>query len=156
MRHSVSTLWRLPLFLLLFSVVLGTYSCGNDDPDFMIGYYMSINSQVRLTLSEGDDAPGTTSNLTVDVLSNTVRNLKTALHEAYPQDTRKGDDAAVITACDKIYMDYKSSYADKEGHTVCVISLYKAKKDGDIVVSSTPLKTYSFGALPQDTTSMGQ
>jgi hypothetical protein len=155
MKKSRNQFWRVPLFVLLFSVVLGTFSCGNDEPDWMIGYYMSINSQVRLTLSEGEDAPGTTSNLTVDVLSTTVRNLRSALHEAYPQDTRTGNDAAVLTACDKIYMDYKASYVDKEGHTVCVINLYRAKKEHDVVVESTPLKTYSFGALPQDTTSMG-
>lgn len=56
---------------------------------------------------------------------------------------------------DDIYNDYKKSYADKEGHTVCVINLYRAKKHHDIVVQSTPLKTYSFGALPLDTTALG-
>ena len=155
MKKSRNQLWRVSLCVLLFSCILGTLSCGNDEPDWMIGYYMSINSQVRLTLSESEDAPGTTSNLTVDVLSTTVRNLKTALHEAYPEDTRSGNDAAVLTACDKIYRDYKSSYSDKEGHTVCVINLYRAKKENGIVVESTPLKTYTFGALPQDTTSLG-
>ena len=28
-------------------------------------------------------------------------------------------------------------------------------KDGDVVKESTPLKTYSFGALPEDTTQLG-
>ncbi len=156
MRHSIHKISRVPLFLLLFCFALVTFSCGSDDPDLLIGYYMSINTQVKLTLSEDDESQGTTTpNMTVDVLSNTVRNMKKALHDAYPQDTRKGADAAVLTAIDDIYNDYKKSYADKEGHTVCVINLYRAKKDHDIVVQSTPLKTYSFGALPLDTTALG-
>lgn len=154
MKHSVHLKGRILLFMLLLSGVLGTTSCGNSEPDWLIGYYMSINSQVRLNLSEDDESQGTTSNMTVDVLSNTVRHLRLALQEAYPHDTHTGDDAAVIAACDDIYMAYKKAYADKEGHTVCVINLYRAKKDGDKVVDSAPLKTYTFGALPQDTTAI--
>ncbi len=154
MKHSVHLKSRILLFMLLLSGVLGTTSCGNSEPDWLIGYYMSISSQVRLTLSEEDENQGTSSSMTVDVLSTTVRHLRSALQEAYPHDTRTGDDAAVIAACDNIYMAYKKAYASKEGHTVCVINLYRSRKDGDKVVDSTPLKTYTFGALPQDTTSI--
>ncbi len=152
-KRPIETL-RLPLFALLFSCLLLTVSCGNEEPDWLVGYYMSIQSQVKLSLSDEDESQGTSPDKAVDVLSNTVRRMRIALQEAYPQDTRTGADAAVLTAIDNIYMDYKSAYADKEGHTVCVINLYRAKKDGDVVKESTPLKTYHFGALPEDTTAL--
>ena len=153
MKHSIDPL-RLPLLALLFISLL-LISC-SDEPDWKIGYYLSIQSQVALSLSEEDESQGTTPAAVVDVLSNTVRRMKQALHDAYPQDTRTGDDVAVLVACGDIYRDYKLSYADKEGHTVCVLTLYRTKKDGDVVKESTVLTTYHFGELPQDTTGMGR
>lgn len=155
MRHSIHHSCRVALFLLLFSCVLGTISCGSNEPDWLIGYYMTIQSKVRLSLSNDDESQGTTPDKAVDVLSNTVRRLRTAMQEAYPHDTRTGDDVAVLSACDNIYRDYKASYADKEGYTVCTIVLYRAKKNGEVVIDNKPLTTYTFGALPQDTTSIG-
>lgn len=153
MKNRIDPL-RLPLLALLLCCVMMITSCGNE-PDWLIGYYMSINSQVKLSLSDADETQGTSPDMVVDVLSNTVRRMRDAMQEAYPQDNRTGDDAAVLTALDGIYRDYKLSYADKEGSTVCVINLYRAKKDGDVVKESTPLKTYRFGALPEDTTQVG-
>lgn len=152
MKRSIDPL-RLPLLALLFICLL-LVSC-SDEPNWKIGYYLSIQSQVALSLSEEDESQGTTPAAVVDVLSNTVRRMKQALHDAYPQDTRTGDDAAVLVACGDIYRDYKLSYGDKEGHIVCVLTLYRTKKDGDVVKESTALSTYHFGALPEDTTGMG-
>lgn len=152
MKHRIDPL-RLPLLALLFSGLL-LVSCGNDEPNWNVGYYLSIESQVQLSLSDDDESQGTTPAQAVDVLSNTVRRMRVALKEAYPQDTRTGDDAAVLVACGDIYKDYKLSYADKEGHIVCVVTLYRAKKDGDVVKESRPLSTYHFGELPEDTTGM--
>lgn len=156
MKRTIDPL-RLPLLALLFScLMLVVCSCSKDEPNWLVGYYMTIQSQVKLSLSDEDESQGTSPDKAVDVLSNTVRRMRVAMQEAYPQDTRAGDDVAVLTACGDIYKDYKLSYADKEGHTVCVIKLYRAKKNGDIVIESTPLTTYHFGALPEDTTSIGQ
>jgi len=154
MKHSTTSL-RLPLFLLVFSFLLLTASCGKDEPNWLIGYYMNIDSKVKLSLSDADESQGTSPDQAVDVLSNTVRRMRVALQDAYPHDTRSGDDGAVLKALDDIYREYKLSYADKEGVTVCVITLYRGKKHHDIVKESTPLKTYQFGVLPQDTTSIG-
>lgn len=152
MKHRIDPL-RLPLLALLFSCLL-LVSCGSDEPNWNVGYYLSIQSQVKLSLSDEDESQGTSPAQTVDVLSNTVRRMRDALKEAYPYDTRTGDDAAVLVACGDIYKDYKTSYADKEGHIVCVLTLYRTKKDGDVVKKSTALATYHFGELPQDTTGM--
>jgi hypothetical protein len=153
MKHHIDPL-RLPLLALLLAGML-LAACSSDEPDYMVGYYMDINSQVRLSLADADENQGTTPDMVVDVLSNTVRRMRQALRDAYPQDTRSGNDAAVLTAVDNIYRDYKLSYASKEGNTVCVINLYRTKKEGEVVKESMPLKTYHFGALPEDTTQVG-
>lgn len=142
--------------MLMLSGLLFVSSCGNDEPDWLIGYYMSIDSQVKLSLTEEDNSQGTSPAQAVDVLSNTIRKMRTAMQDAYPKDTRKGDDAAVLTALGDIYRDYKESYADKERHTVCVVKLFRVKKSGVEVKDSSPLASYHFGALPEDTTALGQ
>lgn len=156
MKHSMNQLRYLPLLLLLSGCLLMiTASCGKDEPDWLVGYYLSINSQVRLTLTEEDEGQGTMPDKSVDVLSNTVRRMRNALQDAYPVNKRQGDDGAVIMAVDNIYKDYAASYADKEGHTICVVQLCRAHMDGDVVKESRAIKTYHFGELPQDSTSLG-
>ena len=51
----------------------------------MVGYYMDINSQVRLSLADADENQGTTPDMVVDVLSNTCGHAQ-ALHDAYPKN----------------------------------------------------------------------
>ena len=156
MKHKMNQLRCLPLLLLLTGCLLMiAASCGNDEPDWLVGYYLSINSQVRLTLTEADEGQGTMPDKTVDVLSNTVRRMRNALQDAYPVNNRQGDDGVVITAVDNIYKDYAASYSDKEGHTICVVQLCRARMDGDVVKESRAIKTYHFGELPQDSTSLG-
>ena len=76
--------------------------------------------------------------------------MRAALQEAYPAYTHQGNDVAVLTSLNDIYRAYKVAYSDFEGYTVCVLTLYRAKMDGDIVVGSQPITTYHFGALPKD------
>ena len=82
--------------------------------------------------------------------------MRKALALAYPMPNAYGNDARVIAACDDIYMDYKKSYGPSERNIVCVVKLYRARMEDDIVKKSTALKTYNFGALPErpDETSM--
>ena len=148
-RHLfISLRWLLLAVALVMPQVLLT-SCGNDEPDWLIGYYMTIDSQVRLSLHESDDeSQGTSASPVEDVLSTTIVRMRTALHDAYPVNNYQGDDAGVITALDNIYYAYKSMYGVDEKNTVCVVKLYRASMDGEIVVKSTALKTYHFGARP--------
>ena len=141
-------LLRVSLLALLCMCLSCVTSCGDDAPEGVTGYYLSIDSQVRLNLGSNDGNQGTASGEVVDVLSNTVRNMLAALKEAYPEDTHAGNDEAVLAACNLIYRNYKEAYADKEGQTVCVIKLVRVKKVNDVVAESTTLTTYHFGQLP--------
>lgn len=155
-RH-LFTPWRFFLIVgMLVGVLTGASSCDNDEPDLEVGYYLSIQSQVRLSLYEEDESQGTSASPVADVLSTTIIHMREALAKAYPVRNIYGNDARVIAACDDIYMDYKSSYGPSERNIVCVVKLYRARMEDDIVKKSTPLKTYNFGALPErtDETSM--
>ena len=137
------------LSILLFLLPALTFSsCESDEPDYLVGYYLTINSQVRLSLSDEDESQGTSSSPVADVLSNTVVKMREALLIAYPQNNHYGNDSGVISALDDIFMEYKSMYHSTEKNTVCVVKLYRASMDGEIVKKSRALKTYRFGARP--------
>ena len=137
------------MFVLLIAMPMT--SCGDDEPDALVGYYLTIDSQVRLSLYEEDESQGTSANPDQDVLSNTIIKMRTALLETYPKTTVHGNDAAVITALDNIYKSYKSMYGHLERNTVCTVKLFRARMEDGIVVNSKAIKSYQFGALPQNT-----
>ena len=150
-RH-LFTPWRVCLLVaVVLAALVGVASCGSDEPDLMVGYYMSINSTDSFMASEDDEGQGTMSDTQHgNVLYTTITRMKKAMREAYPTRDYKGDDAAVLNACDKIYRAYKSMYGEYEKNTVCVVKIMRTRQDGDVVMSSRTLTTYSFGALPPD------
>ena len=149
-KHSLAALaWLIAAMALILPSLT---SCSSDEPDLFIGYYMSINSKVRLNLSEMDESQGTSSQPEADMLSYTIVRMREALQIAYPQPNKYGNDAAVITALDNIYQPYHEMYGHYEKNTVCVVKLYRARMDEEgIVKKSTPIKTYRFGAQPPST-----
>ena len=149
MRKSI-VLLQLLLFALLISSLPLLSSCSDDEPDYLVGYYLTIDSQITLKLNDVEDEQATAADNSVDIISYTVRRMRAALQEAYPASTHQGNDVAVLTSLNDIYRAYKLAYSDFEGYTVCVLTLYRAKMDGDIVVGSQPITTYHFGALPKD------
>ena len=149
MRKSI-VLLQLLLFTLLISSLPLLSSCSDDEPDYLVGYYLTIDSKITLKLNDVEDDQATAPDNSVDIISYTVRRMRAALLEAYPVDTHQGNDVAVLTSLNDIYRAYKVAYSDFEGYTVCVLTLYRAKMDGDIVVGSQPITTYHFGALPKD------
>lgn len=154
-RHLLTT-WRFLLLLgMLAGVVTGTSSCENDEPDLEVGYYLGIQSQVRLNLSENDESQGTSAQPYADMLSTTIVKMRVALRNAYPTPNTHGNDSRVIAALDDIYMDYKSMYGASEKNTVCVVKLYRTRMEDDVVRKSKTLKTYHFGAIPPGTEETG-
>lgn len=152
MEKKIHLITRILLLALLcFGTSVVPTSCGSDEPDLLVGYYLTIDSQVRLSIYEQDEEQGTSADPDADVLSNTIVKMRTALKEAYPEPTLKGDDAAVIVALDNIYKKYKRMYSHLERGTVCTVKLYRAKLDDGIVVNSTSIKIFLFGALPPTT-----
>lgn len=136
------------LALLCFGASMVPMSCGSDEPDLLVGYYLRIDSQVRLSLYEQDEEQGTSADSESDVLSNTIIKMRKALKDTYPEPTYMGDDAAVIKALDDIYRKYKIFYSHLEKGTVCTVKLYRAKLDDGIVVNSKSMAVFLFGALP--------
>ena len=148
-RHNHHSLRILLLAILMACTSLSFSSCGNDEPDLLVGYYLSIQSQVRLNLTEKDESQGTSSAPVADMLSSTIVRMREALRNTYPTLNYQGNDAMVIAACDHIYMEYKSMYGANERNTVCIVKLYRTGMDGETVKNSKALKTYHFGAIPE-------
>ena len=138
--------------LLTLMMGMGLTSCGSDEPDMLVGYYMEIQSSIAFMASSEDEEQGTMSDHEEsNVLYTTIMRMKRALRETYPVTNYEGDDAAVISALDSIYRKYKSMYGAMERNTVCVVKLYRTSMDGIVVKHSRALKTYHFGALPPTT-----
>ena len=83
-RHRFAPLRGLLLAVALVMPLTFMTSCSNDEPDMLVGYYMTIDSKVRLSLYEEDESQGTSSSPIVDVLSYTLVQMRTALRNAYP------------------------------------------------------------------------
>ena len=150
-RH-LFTPWRVTLFAAVAAAALiGVASCGHDDPDLMVGYYLSINSSEAYMASNEDEGQGTMSDTqNGNVLYTTLTRMKNALRDIYPTPDYKGADREILVACDKIYRDYKGMYGEYEKNTICVVKLMRTSMDDGIVVGSRTLTTYSFGSLPPD------
>lgn len=141
---------RWLLAALMACMLVTSTSCGNDEPDYLIGYYLNIQSQVNLNLSDYDESQGTSASMSSSVLSTTIVNMRKALEATYPTATLQGNDSAVLTALDNIYRNYKIAYSGVEGHTVCIVKLYRTHLDGEVIVDSRCLTTYHFGIIPED------
>ena len=151
--HSKRSLPILAWLITAIALIVPSLTaCDNDEPDLLIGYYMTIQSQVHLNLSEMDESQGTSSQPEADVLSLTIVRMRNALHEVYTHPSTQGNDAVVIAALDYIYNDYHNMYGSIEKNTVCVVKLYRARIDDEgVVKKSTALKSYRFGAQPVST-----
>lgn len=148
-RHQMLNWLTLMLAVMLFGVMT---SCGHDEPELKVGYYMSVSSNDSYMASTDDEEQGTMSESSNgNVLYTTISRMKQALYNAYPTPDTRGADAAVLMACDKIYRNYKTMYGQYERNTVCVVKIMRVGLDDDgRVMNSRTLTTYSFGALPPD------
>lgn len=150
-RHQLAQWLPFMLAVLLVGVMAGMVSCGNDEPELKVGYYMSISSSESFMASEDDESQGTMSETpNGNVLYTTISRMKRAMVDAYPTPDTNGADAAVLMACDRIYRNYKTMYGPYERNTVCVVKIMRVGLDEGKVVTSRTLTTYSFGALPPD------
>ena len=151
-KNHIMSQWRLLLFtVVLVGSLAGVASCGGDEPEYQVGYYLSINSSESFMASQDDEDQGTMSDTpNGNVLYTTITRMRNALRNAYPTPDTQGADVEVLKACDKIYRDYKGMYGEYEKNTICVVKIMRTKLDDGIVVNSRTLTTYSFGALPPD------
>ena len=145
-RISTFNPWRLLLAVLMFGTLSGVLvSCGDDDPTLDVAYYLNIQSTEAYKDSSTDQQQGTISQSAgTSVLYTSIMNMHEAIASSYPVRDNKGNDAAVIAACDEVFKSYLESQGEKDGPIICVVTLYRARMEGDIVRNSTPLKTYRF------------
>ncbi|MBR5685787.1 MAG: hypothetical protein IKX18_06525 [Muribaculaceae bacterium] len=142
MKSNHSTLWRLLFVLLLAAPLFILTACGDDDdePTTTIDYYLEVEEEFLV-----DGAVDHT-----DRYYSPVTLMKEAIRNAYPTPNAKGDDDAVIKACDNTYQRYLEMYTGKSEHLTCLVHLVRASKSGDIVKQSERIKTYLFDINPYD------
>lgn len=134
--------WRLMLLSLFFIVAATTLSsCGDDEPSSqVIDYYVNVEEEF---LVDGSTAQ-------TDRYISPIPRLKDAIRKAYPTPDAKGNDDAVVAACDKEHDEYVHMYLGYPVHMTCLVHLTRVVKQGDIVKQSETLKTYIYDINPTE------
>ena len=134
----MDVLFRAMLVALCLFAVTGFTSCNSDDePDLVVGYYLSIHSRVRI-FSRGGLPPDPKEHM----IGKMTIMMKQRINDVYPVRDLEGNDAAVIVACDDVYDMYKESHM--QANAECVVVLNRAWMSGIVVKQSKPIKTYRF------------
>ena len=134
---------------ILFLSILTMACCkdGHDEPNALYNYYMTIQSQVALDLSENSEEEGTLVSGQVSVISRTVSRMRNVMAQ-YESDQNSTDiETALLTACDSIYREYASAYVQYSGQTLCFVKINRRKLVDGKFQEGTTLKTYYFKAL---------
>lgn len=141
MKRQVLSIALLRMLLLsilcVVSVSVFTSCTGEDEPETSIGYYLSVKPRTSI-YQRGGLPPGAKEFL----IGNLTLQMKEKIDEVYPVHDMKGNDAAVLVACDEVYDMYVQS--GLQHNAECIATLYRAQMSGIIVKKSHPLKTYRF------------
>lgn len=141
MNHHFNHCRLLLLSLVFIATAAMLSSCGNDDePTSTIDYYLEVEEEFLV-----DGAVDHT-----DRYYNPITLMREAIRTAYPDPDAKGNDEAVIKACDELQIRYYSMYESKAEHLTCLVHLVRASMSGTIVKQSERLKTYSFDINPPE------
>ena len=136
------------LLLAITTLLAMATACGSEDePDAQYNYYMTIQSQVTLELSDDAESEGTIVGGQVSVISKTVSSMQKVMAQ-YEADQNSTDiESALLTACDSIYREYASAYVQYSGQTLCFVQINRRKLVDGKSLEGTTLKTYYFRAL---------
>lgn len=134
------------LFLIVILMMIGT-SC-KDNEDVYNGeytYYLSIQSEVMLHLSDNAEDESGMVNPVFDRLSRTVYFMKQAVSENETmQSNEREREAALLTTCDSLYRNYAETNPENKGHVVCFVKLIRCKRNNGTVTDAVTLKYYQF------------
>ena len=135
--------------LLLMAIVVMVASCGDnsDEPGVIYNYYMLIQSQVELELSDNAEEDGTLVGGQMSVISRTVSRMRDVMAQYDSNQNSTDIEAALLTACDSIYREYASAYVQYSGQTLCYVQINRRKLVDGKSQEGTTLKTYYFRAL---------
>ena len=141
MNNRNSLIW-----LIVILMMIGT-SC-KDNEEVYNGeytYYLSIQSEVMLHLSDNAEDESGMVNPVFDRLSRTVYFMKQAVSE---NETMQGDErereTALLTTCDSLYRNYAETNPENKGHVVCFVKLIRSKRNNGTVTDAVTLKYYQF------------
>ena len=137
------------ILTVLFIIMMIFTSCGNgeDEPNSTYNYYMLIQSQVELDISDGAEENGTMVGGQVSVISRTVSRMQRVMAQYESQQSSTDIETALLTACDSIYREYSSAYVQYSGQTLCYVQIVRRKLVNGETKEGTTLKTYYFRAL---------
>lgn len=137
------------MFWLITVVMVIFPSCGdkNDEPDALYNYYMLIQSEVELELSDNAEEDGTLVGGQMSVISRTVSRMRNVMAQYDSNQNSTDIEAALLTACDSIYREYASAYVQYSGQTLCYVQINRRKLVDGKSQEGTTLKTYYFRAL---------
>ena len=137
------------MFWLITVVMVIFPSCGDkyDEPDALYNYYMLIQSEVELELSNNAEEEGTLVGGQVSVISRTVSRMRNVMAQYDSNQNSTDIEAALLTACDSIYREYASAYVQYSGQTLCYVQINRRKLVDGKSQEGTTLKTYYFRAL---------
>lgn len=137
------------ILTVLFIIMMIFTSCGNgeDEPNSTYNYYMLIQSQVELDISDGAEENGTMVGGQVSVISRAVSRMQRVMAQYEAQQSSTDIETALITACDSIYREYSSAYVQYSGQTLCFVQINRRKMVDGNYQEGTTLKTYYFRAL---------
>ena len=143
MKTYKSLMWLMGLL----TVTLASCQSSEDEPSVAYNYYMTIQSQVELELSDNAEAEGTLVGGQVSVISRTVSRMRNVMAQYESDQTTTDIEAALLTACDSIYREYSTAYVQYSGQTLCFVQINRRKLVGGKYENGTTLKTYYFRAL---------
>lgn len=128
-------------------VTLTSCQSSEDEPDASYKYYMRIQSQVALDLSDNAASEDILVGGQVSVISRTVSRMKKVMSEYESQLLSTDVEAALLTKCDSIYKEYATAYVQYTGQTLCFVTIVRSKMVDGVSREGTTLKTYYFRAL---------
>ena len=140
------------IFKWLAAILMVAFvSCqSEDDLKEEIKYYLIIQSQVSLNLSDDDENQGTMANSDYDVMSKTISRMKQVILETESQSSGENKDAAIMEACDNIYKEYEEYASSQDldlGKTICFVKIMRSSTINGVTQGGASLKTYFFHAI---------
>ena len=142
MNHHFNPCRALLIALLFIGAMVTFTSCGDDDDpkSTVIDYYLDVEEEFLVNGS---------TDLT-DRYYNPITRMRQVIRKVYPNPDSKGNDEAVIAACDREYEEFLGMYQGAEEHFTCLFRLVRATKAGGVVKQNEVLKTYVYDINPYE------
>lgn len=139
---------RIQLLFFALLMILGASCKDNEDVNSIdeYRYYLNIQSEVMLHLSDNAEDESGMVSPEVDRLSRTIYYMRQAVseNESIQGDVRNKE-AALLMVCDSLYRNYADMNPETRGEVVCHVKLIRSHLDSDgTVKDAVTLKYYQF------------